>query len=104
MKLFHRNFEKTDVTFLPERMKIERVEKLAANLHNKKKYVIHTKSLKQTLNHELVSQKVHAVIKFNQKAWLELYIDMNVELSKNATFDFKKDFSRLMTNVVFGKM
>ena len=41
-----------DATFLPERMKIERVEKLAANLKNKKKYVIRTKSLKHALNHE----------------------------------------------------
>ena len=59
---------RNDATFLPERMKIERVEKLAANLKNKKKYVIRTKSLKHALNHELVLQKVHAASKFNQKA------------------------------------
>ena len=46
-----------DLPFLPERMKIEKVEKLVANLHDKTEYVIHIRSLKQTLNHELVLKK-----------------------------------------------
>ena len=36
-----------DLTFLPERMKIEKVEKLVANLHDKTEYVIHIRNLKQ---------------------------------------------------------
>ena len=40
--------------FLPEKMKVEKVEKLVVNLHDKTEYVIHIKSLKQALNHELV--------------------------------------------------
>ena len=32
-----------DLLLLPERMKIEKVKKLMANLHNKSKYVIHIK-------------------------------------------------------------
>ena len=35
-------------------MKIEKVEKLVANLHNKKEYVLHIRNLKQALNHGLV--------------------------------------------------
>ena len=31
----------------------KKIEKLVANLHDKKGYVIHTKSLKQALNHGL---------------------------------------------------
>ena len=54
-------------------MKIEKVEKLVANLNDKTEYVIHIKSLKQTLNHGLVFKKVHRVIKFNQNAWLKPY-------------------------------
>ena len=42
--------------FLPERIEIERVEKLIANLHDKTECVIHIRNLKQTLNHELVLQ------------------------------------------------
>ena len=57
-----------DLLFLPERMKIEKVEKLVANLHGKTEYVIHIGNLKQALNHRLIFKKVHRVIKFNQNA------------------------------------
>ena len=33
-----------DITFLPERIKIKKVEKLTANLHDKEKYVIQFKT------------------------------------------------------------
>ena len=32
--------------FLPKRMKIEKIEKLVANSHNKKEYIIHIRNLK----------------------------------------------------------
>ena len=64
-----------DLPFLPERMKIGRVEKLVANLRDKTEYVIHIRNLKQALNHGLVFKRFHRVIKFNQNAWLKLYID-----------------------------
>ena len=47
-----------DLPFLPERMKIEKVEKLVANLHNKEEYFIYILNLKQALNHGLVLKKV----------------------------------------------
>ena len=40
-----------DLPFLPERMKLEKVEKLAANLHDQTEYVIHIINLKQALNY-----------------------------------------------------
>ena len=36
-----------DIPFLLEKMKIEKVEKLVANLHDKAKYLIHIRKLKQ---------------------------------------------------------
>ena len=39
--------------FLPERMKIKKVEKLVASLHDKTEYVIHMRNLKQALNRGL---------------------------------------------------
>ena len=57
-----------DLPFLPEGMKIEKVEKLVANLHDKTEYVIRIRNLKQALNYGLVLKKVNRVIKFNQNA------------------------------------
>ena len=71
-----------DLSFLLERMKIEKIGKLVANLHDKKEYLIYIRDLKQALNHGLVLKKVYKVIKFDQKAWLKSYIDMNTELRK----------------------
>ena len=84
-------------------MKIEKVVKLVANLHDKTEYVIHIKSLKQVLNHGLVLKKVDRVIKFNQSAWLKPYINMNTDLRKKTKKDFEKYFFKLMNNAVCGK-
>ena len=54
-----------DLSFSPERMKVEKVEKLVANLQDKTEYVIYTRNFKQTLNHGLALRKVHKVIKFD---------------------------------------
>ena len=71
-----------DLPFLLEKMKIKKVKKLVAKLHDKTEYVCiaNIRNLKQALNHGLVFKKVHIVIKFNQKAWLKPYIDMNTGL------------------------
>ena len=53
--------------------KLNGPEKLACNIHNKKKYVVHIKALKQALNHGLILRKVDRVIQFNQEAWLKPY-------------------------------
>ena len=84
-------------------MKIENVKELVANLHDKTEYVIHIRNLKQSLNNGLVLKKVHKVIKFNQKAWLNLYIDMNTDLRQKAENYFEKYFFKLMNNAVFWK-
>ena len=93
----------SDLPFLPKRMKIDKCKKLVCNLCNKKKYVVHIRSLKQALNHGLKLKKVHRIIEFNQEAWLKPYIDMNAELRKIAKNAFEKDFFKLMNNAVFGK-
>ena len=47
-----------DIPFLPERTKLERVEKLVTNLHDKTQYVNHIGNLKQALNHRLILKNV----------------------------------------------
>ena len=92
-----------DLPFLPERKKLEKVEKLVCSIEDKEKYVIHIRALKQALNNGLKLKKVHRVIKFQQKAWLKSYIDMNAKLRKEAKNEFEKDFFKLMNISVFGK-
>ena len=91
------------MTFLLERKKVNKVEKLICNIEDKEKYFMHIKVLKQALNHRLVLKKVHRVIQFNQKDWLKPYIDMNTKLRKEAKNDFEKHFFKLINNSVFGK-
>ena len=43
----------SDLPFLPKRMKIDKCKKLVCNLHNKKKHIVHIRSLKQALNYGL---------------------------------------------------
>ena len=93
-----------DLPFLPERKKLEKVEKLVCSIEDKEKYVIHIRALKQALNHGLVLKDVDRVIKFNQEAWLKPYIDMNTKLRTEAKNEFEKDFFKLMNNSVFGKI
>ena len=73
-------------------------------LHDKTEHVIYIKNLKQALNHGLVLEKVHRVIKFNQNIWQKAYIDMNTELRKKAKNDFEKYFFKLMNKVVLEKL
>ena len=81
-----------DLSFLPERIKIGKVGKLVANLHDKTEYVIRIRNLKQALNHRLTLKNIHRVIKSNQSACLKPYIDMNTGPSKKAKNDFEKYF------------
>ena len=103
-------------------MKIENVEKLVANLHDKENYVMHIRNLKQALNHGLVLKKVHRtintrnlkqalnhglvlkkvqrIIKFNQRDWKKPYIDMNTDLRKKEKNDFENDFFNLINNAI----
>ena len=92
-----------DLPFLPERKKVEKVEKLICSIEDKEKYVIHIRALKQALSHELKLKKVRTVIQFNQKAWLKQYIDINTKLRTNAKSEFEINFFKLMNNSILEK-
>ena len=93
----------SDYPLAPERMNINKVEKLVPNLNNKKNYVIHYENLKQYEELGLKITKIHRGIKFEDRDWLKEYIDLNTNLRTKATNNFEKDFFKLMNNSVFGK-
>ena len=84
-------------------MKIEKAEKLLANLHDKTEYVMHIRNLNQALNHFKFSFEriLHRVINFKQKAWLKPYINMNTDQRKKAKNNFEKHFFKLKNIAVF---
>ena len=73
-------------------MNIDKIEKFAANLHDKTELVMHIRNLKQAFSHGLNLSKVHTVIKCNQNAWLKPYIDMNTDLRKRQKIIVRKIF------------
>ena len=92
-----------DYPLAPERLIVNKVEKLIPNLNDKTKYVIHHETLKLYLSLGLKLTKIHRGITFEESAWLKPYIDLNTNLRAKATNDFEKDFFKLMNNSVFGK-
>ena len=78
-------------------------EKLIADLHPRKKYVIHFEELKLYLQCGAVLDNVHRVLSFKQKPWLETFIAWCTENRKKSTTDFEKDFWKLIVNSLYGK-
>ena len=67
------------MSFLPERKKIRKVEKLIYSIEDKKKYVIHIRTLKQALNHGIIQKRVHRIIQFNQNIIASEYTSIRIQ-------------------------
>ena len=67
-----------DLPFLPEIIKVEKVGKLAANLHDKKEYIVLVRNLKKGLNHGLILKKVHRSTEIPQRK----HRDMKLVITK----------------------
>jgi hypothetical protein len=47
--------------------------------------------------------RIHRVMEYKQKAWMQPYVELCTEKRKRATSDFHKDFWKLCVNAVYGK-
>ena len=92
-----------DYPLAPEKIKIDKIDKLICSFLPKKHYVLHYKNLKQYLQEGMILKKVRRGITFKQSPWMEPYIRKNTNLRKDAKNAFEKDFFKLMNNSVFGK-
>ncbi len=87
----------------PEKLLINKVEKLVPNLNDKTKYVLHHEDLKMYLRMGLELTKTHRGITFEESCFMRSYIDLNTNMRTKRTTDFEKDFYKLINNSVFGK-
>jgi len=87
----------------PERIVVNKVEKLIPTLRKKDKYVLHHRNLKQYLEMGMNLMKIHRGISFAEDAWLKPYIELNTKLRTAAFSEFEKDFFKLMNNSVLEK-
>ena len=54
-------------------------KKLICDWTDKKKYLVHYRTLKFSVRQGMTVEKVHEVISFKQSKWLERYIDFNTQ-------------------------
>ena len=87
----------------PERLLVNKVEKLIPNLNDKTRYVLHHENLKLYLEMGLKLIKIHRGIKFEESRFMKSYIDLNTDMRTKGTTDYEKNFYKLMNNSVFGK-
>ncbi|CAK1590057.1 unnamed protein product [Parnassius mnemosyne] len=102
------HYEHCDLPFTAENLTVPissniSNKKLVANLYDIYKYVIYYRYLHECLRNGLVLLKIHRILAFNQKAFLEPYISLNTYLRQNATSDFERDFFKKQNNSIFGK-
>ncbi|XP_065650901.1 uncharacterized protein LOC136079114 [Hydra vulgaris] len=99
----HLHDDHNDYPLAPERVKVNKVEKLIPNLNHKKNYVIHYENLKLYERLGLRITKIHRGVMFEERTWLSQYIELNTYLRTKAKNDSEKEFVKLMNNSVFGK-
>ena len=88
---------------LNEKDPVSIVKKLIPNLYDKTNYVVHYRNLKLYLFLGLKLKKINRVLSFDQKPFLDKYIQFNTKQRAQCKTDFEKDFFKLMNNSVFGK-
>lgn len=101
----HLHDKHNDLPFCPENIvpPDSKNSKLILNLHDKQKYILHYRNLKQCLEHGLILKKIHRIVEFSQSAWLKAYIDLNTELRNSSKNAFERDFFKFLINSIFGK-
>ena len=67
-------------TELLENKSMINITKLVPNLMDKKKYVVHYRNLNLFIKLGMKVTKMHRILEFNEKPWMESYIQLNTEM------------------------
>ena len=85
---------------------IQRAEstKLCPNLLNKRKYIVHYRTLKYYLSKGLRLVAVHRALKFEQRAWIADYIELNSKARADMKASkFEQNLRKELNNTIYGK-
>ena len=77
--------------------------RLAPNLYDKKKYVMHIRNAQFYAAHGLIISRPTRVLKFRQSQWLKSFIEFNVRQRALATTKFQQNLHKSLPNNTFGK-
>ena len=80
-----------------------KAKKSVPNLTNKNNYVSHYRNLVQCLELGMKLKKIHRILKFKKKDWMNPYIDFNTGRRKVTTNEAGKNHFKLLNNAVYGK-
>ena len=83
--------------------KYAKSKKLICDWTDKKNYLVHYRMLKFYVRHGMIVDKIHEIISFKQRNWLEKCINFNTQKRNKAKNDFEKDFYKLLKNAFYGK-
>lgn len=72
--------------------------KLISTLKGRRNDIVHCRHLQLYIELGMKITKVHRILGFQQKPWLQAYIEFNSNMRKQAKNDFEKDFFKLMCN------
>ena len=60
-------------------------------------------NLKQAVDSGIILSKIHRVVEFNQRPWMEAFIDFNINKRKESKNEFEKSFFKIMCNATYGR-
>ena len=66
------------------------ITKLVPNLMDKNKYVVHYKNLMLYLSLGMNLKRIHRVLEFDEKPWMEPYIRLNTDMCKKPSLHLKR--------------
>ena len=84
------------------KIRVPKFKKLIANLFDKKKYIVHYRTLKLYLAIGCKLLKVHRILRFRQEPWLREFIAHTTQLRADSSFEFEQDQYKLTNNSLYG--
>ena len=84
-------------------IKVGNVKKLIPNFYDKIKYPIHYRNLQYCLKLGMKLIKIHRILSFKQKIWLQIFIDFNTKKKQESNDEFNKNLYKLFNNCIYDK-